>query len=395
MNFDIIIIGAGIIGLTTAYHLKQRNQHLKIAIIDKEDKVASHASGRNSGVLHAGFSYTPGSFKANFARKGNLALKEYCRIHNIPICNNGKLVVARDETELTVLYELDKKAKLNGVDVSLINEKEVAAIEPKAQTFQLALYSPNTATTDPSLVCNQLTRDLQAKGIYFFFNTPYIKRIGNNGILGGNKQLFAERFINAAGMYADKIARDFGLGQKYCVLPLKGRFMETNDPRVDLKTNIYPIPNPNRPFLGVHFVVAPFGKVKIGPTATPVFWRENYGGLKRFIFSEFYDILSKQLRLLKENGADFRSLAYEELLKLNPMHLKGQAAGLVTNLDLGLFKKWGKVGIRAQLLNIEDLSFVQDFIVENGENSVHILNTVSPGFTCSFPFSEWVVDNYL
>src|ERR1700722_7830190 len=152
MQYDILIIGAGIIGLTLAYKLKEKNPHLKIAIIDKESEVGIHASGRNSGVLHAGFYYTTDSLKAKFTKQGNLALKEYCKAHNIPVYNNGKLVVAQNKTELSTLYELEKRGKINGVDVTLISEAEAIKIEPKIRTFEEALYSPTTATVDPKLV---------------------------------------------------------------------------------------------------------------------------------------------------------------------------------------------------------------------------------------------------
>ena len=394
MQYDILIIGAGIIGLTLAYKLKEKNPHLKIAIIDKESEVGIHASGRNSGVLHAGFYYTTDSLKAKFTKQGNLALKEYCKAHNIPVYNNGKLVVAQNKTELSTLYELEKRGKINGVDVTLISEAEAIKIEPKIRTFEEALYSPTTATVDPKLVCKQLAKDLKERGVHFFFNTPYIKRIPQNGIYAGNKQFFAEKYINAAGLYADKIARNFDVGARYCIVPFKGVYLESTDPKLELRTNIYPVPNLKNPFLGVHFTVTPYGKIKIGPTAIPAFWRENYKGLNGFVLSEFYEIMSTQLRLFKENSFNFRGLAYEELRKFNPSYLKKLASSLVRDMDLSTFKKWGKPGIRAQLLDLQNLSLVQDFVIEKGENSIHILNAVSPAFTCSFPFAEWIIENY-
>lgn len=394
-HYDIIIIGAGIVGLTLAHTLKEKNKNLKIAIIEKESEVGVHASGRNSGVLHAGFYYTADSLKAKFTKQGNIALKKYCQKHNIPIANNGKLVVVKDESELPTLYELEKRGQLNGVDINLITEKEATEIEPKARTFEQALYSPTTATVDPQLVCCQLTKDLQDKGVQFFFNTPYLKRSPHNGIYAGNLHLFAEKYINAAGLYADKIARDFDVGSRFYIVPFKGVYLECMDPELALRTNIYPVPNLKNPFLGVHFTVTPYGKTKIGPTAMPAFWRENYEGLSGFVFSEFYDVLSTQFKLFKENSFNFRSLAVEELRKFNSSYLKKLASKLVQDMDLSPFKKWGKPGIRAQLLDRETLTLVQDFVVEQGENSIHILNAVSPAFTCSFPFSEWVVSQYL
>lgn len=394
MKFDIVIIGAGIMGLTLAFKLKEKNKDINIAIIEKEPEAGFHASGRNSGVLHAGFYYTADSLKAKFTQQGNVALREYCQKHNISICNNGKLVVVQNESELQTLYELEKRGRLNGVDIHLITEKEAAEIEPKARTFEAALYSPNTSTVDPKAVCKQLTDCLKKSGVQFFFNTPYIKRIPKNGIYAGNIQLFADRYINTAGLYSDKIARDFNAGEKYCIVPFKGVYLECTDPGLKLRTNIYPVPNLKNPFLGVHFTVTPYGKVKIGPTAMPAFWRENYKGLDGFVLSEFYEIMFTQLKLLKENSFNFRVLAREELRKFNSSYLKKLASKLVKNMDLSPFKHWGNPGIRAQLLDISTLSLVQDFVIEEGENSIHILNAVSPAFTCSFPFAEWIVERY-
>jgi len=395
MKFDVIIIGAGIMGLSLAFKLKEKNKDASVAIIDKECEVGVHASGRNSGVLHAGFYYTADSLKAKFTKEGNLYLREYCKINNIQVLNNGKIVVVKDETELPTLYELEKRGRFNGVDIHLITEKEALEIEPKSRTFKSALYSPTTSTVDPKLVCKQLVKDLKDKGVVFFFNTPYIKRIDKKGILAGNSQLFANQYINAAGLYADKIARDFDAGSKYSVVPFKGVYLECTDPSLELRTNIYPVPNLKNPFLGVHFTVTPYGKIKIGPTAMPAFWRENYQGLQGFAFSEFFEIMLTQAKLFKRNSFNFRGLAREELRKFNPSYLKELASKLVRDMDLSSFKEWGKPGIRAQLLDLKTMSLVQDFVVEEGEDSIHILNAVSPAFTCSFPFAGWVLDHYV
>ena len=394
MEYDVIIIGAGIIGLTVAHALKNKDKNLKVAILEKEKEVGAHSSGRNSGVLHAGFYYTADSLKAKFTKEGNLALRKFCEEHKIPVCKNGKLVVVKDKEELETLYELEKRGKTNGVDVSLVRSQEAIKIEPYARTFEFSLYSPTTATVDPRLVCLQLKKSLEESGVEFFFNTPYQGRAAQDGIFAGKKHFFANRYINAAGLYADKIARDFNVGEQYRIIPFKGVYLECQDSNMPLRTNIYPVPNLKNPFLGVHFTVTPYGKVKIGPTAMPAFWRENYEGWQGFIAAECYEVLSMQMRLFKENTFNFRNLAYEELRKFNAPYLRKLASKLVQDVDLSQFRKWGKAGIRAQLLDVKNLSLVQDFVVENGEKSIHILNAVSPAFTCSFPFSQWVIERY-
>lgn len=395
MQYDILIIGSGIIGLTLGLSLLEKNKSLKVGIIDKESHVGFHGSGRNSGVLHAGFYYMEDSLKAKFARLGSQALKEYCQDRGIPIRNNGKIVVTKNESELAGLYELKKRGETNNVEVHLISAKEAFEIEPYARTFKEALYCPATATLDPKLVCHNLIDDLKAKHVDFFFNTPYQRRTPRGTIIAGGKEIMAKKYINAAGLYADKIAADFGAGSGYSIVPFKGIYLECKDKAMPLETNIYPVPNLKNPFLGVHFTVTPSGKVKIGPTAIPAFWRENYKGFSRFQGSEFFDVMTTQAHLFFKNSFNFRRLAYEELCKMNATHLRKLASDLVRNIDLARFNSWGVPGIRAQLIDKRSHALVQDFVVEKGEDSVHILNAVSPAFTCSFPFSKWVIDAYL
>lgn len=392
MHFDVVIIGSGIVGLSLAYQLKEKNQDIHVALIEKEPSVALHSSGRNSGVLHAGFYYTADSLKAKFTQKGNQTLKEYCKKNDIFVHNCGKMVVAKDETELQTLHELFERGIKNGVEVYLIDEKEAEKIEPKALTHKYALYSPTTSTVDPQKICLQLEKDLRHKGVQFFFNTPYIKRT-SRGILAGGMELKAQKYINTAGLYADKIAHDFGMGFHYRIIPFKGIYLESREKQIELNTNIYPVPNLKNPFLGVHFTIMPSKKVKIGPTAIPALWRENYEKFQRFNLSECQEIMHTHFTLFRKNTFNFRSLAYEELKKLNQNYLKNVASKLVKDVDLSSFDTWGKPGIRSQLIDLRDLSLAQDFIVEQDENSVHILNAVSPAFTCSFPFSEWIIDH--
>ncbi|MBU2574420.1 MAG: FAD-dependent oxidoreductase, partial [Elusimicrobia bacterium] len=167
---DYLIIGAGIIGLSLARQLREKMPGKKLLLLEKEADVAAHSSGRNSGVLHAGFYYTPDSLKARFTRNGNLALKKYCRDNCLALNECGKVVVACDETELGALCELEKRGKANGVDVRLIDEKELAEIEPNAKTFKKALYSPTTATVDPVEICASLKDRLLGSGVRILFS---------------------------------------------------------------------------------------------------------------------------------------------------------------------------------------------------------------------------------
>ena len=395
-KLDYLVIGAGIIGLTIARELSNRFPDAAIVILEKESDVAYHSSGRNSGVLHAGFYYTADSLKAKFTRDGNKQMREYCYEKNLKINECKKVVVAKDESELSALFELDRRGKTNGVDVKIIDEKELAELDPNVKTFKLALYSPTTATVDPVEVNQAIKKELKQKGIQFYFEEAYSARLDGNTIkTSKGNVLTANKIINAAGLYADKVAKDFGFSQKYTIIPFKGVYLKYHGNEKPVSINVYPVPNLKNPFLGVHFTVTVDGTVKIGPTSMPAFWRENYDGFHNFKISELFKILGWESLLFATNAFGFRNLAIEEIKKYNKNYFAGLALDLVHQLDITGFDEWGKPGIRAQLLNIQTKELVMDFVVEADKESTHVLNAVSPAFTCSFPFAKYVVDNYI
>ncbi len=393
-KYDMIIIGSGIIGLTLALIIKRWNPKKTILILDKERDVAYHASGRNSGVLHAGFYYSADSLKAKFTVIGNRLMKDYCRLKDIPMNECGKLVVAQNEEELKQLYELEKRGQRNGAKVSLIEENQALGLEPNIKTYKKALYSPNTATIDSIKVCQAIKEDLLNFDVNILFETKYLSHQDN--IIKTNKGDFiANKIINCAGLYADRIAQDFGFGKNYTMIPFKGLYLKYKKNKTDINMNIYPVPNLKNPFLGVHFTKTVYGDIKIGPTAIPAFWRENYQNLSRFDFSEFLEILYYEMNLLVKNSFQFRDLAFAEMRKYNKAYFINLALRLVRNIDPQGFSEFTNPGIRAQLLDKKTLRLVQDFVVEGDKNSVHILNAVSPAFTCAFSFSEFVLKNHL
>lgn len=393
---DYLIIGAGIIGLAIARELKGKNPDSKISIIEKEPDVAYHSSGRNSGVLHAGFYYTADSLKAKFTREGNQLMREYCYANNLKINECKKVVVAKDESELASLFELEKRGHTNGVDVKLITADELKAIDPNALTHKYALYSPTTATVDPVEVNQAIRNELQKKGVLIFFNEAYKKKLDSNTIQTSSGKIFsAERIINAAGLYADKIAKDFNFSKDFTIIPFKGIYLKYTLKDKPICTNIYPVPNLKNPFLGVHYTITVDGTIKIGPTSIPAFWRENYKGFDNFKLSELLDIISWECKLFLSNAFGFRDLAREEMKKYKRTYFVKLATKLVKEINEDGFTQWSKPGIRAQLLNVKTKLLVQDFLVEGDKTSTHVLNAVSPAFTSSFPFAKWVVENYL
>ncbi len=393
---DYLIIGAGIIGLAIARELHSRKPKATITIIEKEPDVAFHSSGRNSGVLHAGFYYSADSLKAKFTRDGNFAMKEFCKQKGLKLNQCEKVVVAKDESELEPLYELDRRGKRNGVDVKIITEAEMKEVDPNAKTFKYALYSPSTATVDPTEVNKAVRDELLAAGVKIVFNEGYKRKIDGNTIeTTGGKTFSANQVINTAGLYADKIARDFGFSQKYTIIPFKGIYLKYTKKDKPIKINIYPVPNLKNPFLGVHYTITVDGTIKIGPTSIPAFWRENYKGMDNFSAGELGNVLSWEARLFLSNAFGFRGLAFDEMRKYNKSYFVNLATSMVHSIDKSGFTEWSKPGIRAQLLNTKTLELVMDFVVEGDATTIHVLNAVSPAFTCSFPFAKWVVDNYI
>jgi len=393
---DYLIIGAGIIGLAIARELQSHFPDAEILVIEKEPDVAYHSSGRNSGVLHAGFYYSADSLKAKFTRDGNYQMKEYCRKNGLKLNECKKVVVAKDESELEALYELDRRGKKNGVDVSIITEEELKAIDPNAKTFRYALFSPNTATVDPTEVNIAVKNELKNKGVRFIFNDGYKRREGSGGVMTLSGMIInAGKIINAAGLYADKIAKDFYFSKDYTIIPFKGIYLKYTKKDKPVRTNIYPVPNLKNPFLGVHYTITVDGTIKIGPTSIPAFWRENYKGIANFKSGEMANILGWESRLFLTNAFGFRNLAFEEVRKYNKSFFVDLAAKLVHHIDKSGFTEWSKPGIRAQLMNKKTLELVQDFVVEGDGTTIHVLNAVSPAFTSSFPFAKWVVENYV
>jgi L-2-hydroxyglutarate oxidase LhgO len=388
---DYLVIGGGIVGLSIARELKRRFSGAEVTLIEKERSPGLHASGRNSGVIHAGFYYSADSLKAKFTRAGNLALTAYCEQKGIPLNKCGKLVVARDESEIPQLDELLGRGAVNGVPLESITEEEARKIEPRVKTFRRAIFSPSTSSADPKRVILAMRDDAVREGIRISSETPYLRR-DKDGIVTSSGRITAGHVVNAAGLYADKIALEFGFSEKYRILPFKGLYLYSDEPPGSFRTNIYPVPDLRNPFLGVHFTVKDDGTFKIGPTAIPAFWREQYRGFDNFRFGEFVEVLFREAGLMLSSDFDFKKLALEELQKYSRRRLVELASGLASGVSIKHYRHWGEPGIRAQLLNIRDRKLEMDFVVEGDARSTHVLNAVSPGWTCSIPFAAYVVD---
>jgi (S)-2-hydroxyglutarate dehydrogenase len=372
---DFIIVGGGVIGVSTALELRRRHPHARITIFEKERRVGEHASGRNSGILHAGFYYSSGSLKARFTREGNAALTAYCDQKKIAINKCGKLVVATDERERAELRRLYENGIANGVRLEWISADDARRIEPRVRTESDVIFSPTTASVDPRQIMAALARDAADAGIEIITARRF-------------RRQDAGFVINAAGLYADEIAHEYGVGERYSILPFRGSYLLSNDHSI--RTHIYPVPDPRFPFLGVHFTVTADGHVKIGPTALPVLWREQYGGLQNFKLGELFGTTANLARFMTDTSVI--PFAWSELRKQSRNRMVALASRLATGVERKHFTTFGATGIRAQLFDRKTRRLQMDFVVEPGPRSVHVLNAVSPGFTCAFPFAAYVAD---
>ncbi len=384
----LVVIGAGIIGMTIALELKQRFPSSKIVILEKEADIARHGSGRNSGVLHAGFYYTADSLKARLTVEGNRLMQAYCKQNNLKLNKCGKVVVATRPEQIEQIYELEKRGKINGVNVRVISEAELQQIDENVKTCKVALLSPDTAVIDPKEVCRAIATELAAQNVHVEYNCQVTDYHNGNLITNQGRKPF-DYVVNAAGLYADRIAHLFDCGREYIMLPFKGLYLKSKETDI-VKKHVYGVPDLNQPFLGVHFTKTVSNETKIGPTAIPAFWRENYRGLSNFSFKEFCQNVFYQLQMFFLNRFNFRLLAKREMKKFFKGNLLKEAGAMVK--WVGSDYSFTRAGIRAQLYNKETKQLESDFVIKHQQTSTHILNAVSPAFTCAFSFAQLAVD---
>ncbi len=394
LQTEFLIVGAGIVSLTLAKELIHLGVD-RVLIIEKESRLGMHASGRNSGVLHAGIYYPPETLKATLCLKGNKLLQNYCREKTLPLHPTGKVIVARSDKELPMLDTLYQRAIQNGARVDLIDEKQLAEIEPYAKTSQKALYSYDTAVVDNQKILLALADDLIQSGkVSIHFDTAFIHRVNDYTIQTTKGPIQFKQFINAAGAHADKVAHAFDVGKAYYLIPFKGIYKKLIKEKSYLVNgNIYPVPNLRNPFLGVHFTKSISGDVYLGPTAIPAFGRENYGLLKG-MDSEMVKILWQQIKLFFANPT-FRHIALEEPRKYSTSYFFHDAKKLVKELQSDWLTATPKAGIRPQLIDVTKKELVMDFLILKENHTIHILNAISPAFTSSMAFASYIVNHYL
>ena len=477
--YDVVIVGGGIVSLSLAREVLLRRPHASVLVVEKEPHVAEHASGRNSGVLHAGFYYAADSLKARTTKRGNLLLREFIAEAGLPLRACGKVVVTTGEAQLPALHVLAERAAANGVDVELISARELTRLEPLARTVGQALWSPTTAVADPRAVTQALADRVVALGAEVALGTTVVaagpgwvrlaptptgrrsatgKRspkgrksstgqesaagdgsstaghgsssgystsaepgsptghgasttshgssTADHGISttchgsssahtsasgGATWTVSAGHLINAAGLYADRVANWFGFAEDYRMLPFKGLYWYGSWPAGRLTRHVYPVPDPANPFLGVHLTVTVDGRAKIGPTAIPALWREDYGGVHGFDAREFAQISAQYPAFLTSPHHKAATLIRSEVPKYVRQVLVRQASALVPSVRPADFRTRGRVGVRAQMFHVPSRRLEMDFVVRGDEASTHVLNAVSPAWTSALAMAEHVV----
>tara|TARA_B100000674_G_scaffold498945_1_gene540540 strand:+ start:1902 stop:3134 length:1233 start_codon:yes stop_codon:yes gene_type:complete len=397
-NCDVLIIGGGMVGMCVAHQLLERGMTSSITIIDKERVLGRHSSGRNTGVLHAGLYYKPGSLKAKVCVDGARRLRAWVTARGLPLRPCGKVIVPpRNELDgqLDVLAE---RGIANGATVEFWDEKQLRSLIPQARTASgRALWSPNTAVVKSIKVVEKLQDELQDRGVSILTdNLGWSIESGFRQVMLANgKTVSFGHLINCAGLQADRVAHSFGVGGEYTLLPFKGLYWQLKPGcPIQPRANLYPVPDLNVPFLGVHFTPSADSDplVSIGPTATPAWGRENYRGIDAIEPAMAASNLAVLARQYFANRGGFRRYVHEQAFLALPPLLLRAAQQLIPEVRAEHIELSQKVGIRSQLFNRNTRRLEDDFLCLAGPSSTHVLNAISPAFTASFALADLILD---
>ena len=388
-TFDVVIVGAGIVGLATAADILKRQPGTRLLVIEKEPAVSLHQSGRNSGVIHAGVYYAPGSLKAQFCAEGKKRTREYCDERGIPYQMCGKLIVAVNELETTRLAALETQARANGIEIEPLDKQLARELEPAIRA-EAALLSPSTGIVDFAEVARSLAKDLVAAGAEIRFDT---RLTGGSETQAGvtlktsKGPISAGKAVICAGLWADRVARDFGADVDFRIIPFRGEYYRIlNQPKDLVRHLIYPVPDPARPFLGVHLTRKMDSGFTVGPNAVLALSRDGYD---KFSF----------------DGADMLStLTYPGFWRLVRANAKSAVSELSASMSKKLYLK--KVQTYCERIRLEDLQryrpgiraqavwrngkMVEDFLFRETLHTLHVCNAPSPAATSALPIGEYI-----
>jgi (S)-2-hydroxyglutarate dehydrogenase len=388
---DCTVIGGGIVGLATAYSLTRSQPGIKVLLLEKEDQLAQHQTGRNSGVIHSGIYYKPGSFKARFAKAGSQSMVEFCREHGIKHDVCGKVIVACDEAELPLLENLYQRGLQNGLEIARLTAEEVRNIEPNVQCLA-GLRVQTTGIVSYREVSKKFAELFQGAGGVLKTGVRVVEVQGSGGqhCLETTDGSYDSRFIiNCAGLHSDRVARMTGTDPKMRIVPFRGEYYElVPEKRHLVNTLIYPVPNPDFPFLGVHFTKMIDGSVHAGPNAVLAMKREGYfktdfslrDSLDTLTYGAFWKLAAKHWdEGWKEIYRSFSKAAFVRSLQRLIPAVQGE--------DLVQCS----AGVRAQALG-NNGNLIDDFHIAAGEKTLNVCNAPSPAATASLEIGKFIAE---
>jgi len=388
LDVDLCVVGAGIVGLATAHAVLQRMPDARIAVLEKEDGLARHQTGHNSGVVHAGIYYRPGTLRASLCVRGVATLRDFCAEHGVAYDAVGKVIVATDESELPRLDALLERGTANGVPgLRMIDRDELLEIEPHAAGLR-ALHSPGTAIVDFPGVCRVLAERLQALGARVETNARVVD-VARNGdgltIVTPRLRVRARRLVACAGLHADRLARLAGLEPSVRIVPFRGEYYFLQPHARELVRGlIYPVPDPDLPFLGVHFTRTVHGEVEAGPNAVLALAREGYRHTDVDVFDLAHTAAYPGFWRLAARF--WRTAAYEYYRSFSTPAFVRSLQKLVPTVREGDVRRGG-AGVRAQAVG-PDGRVLDEFVIEEDDRSLHVLNAPSPAATASLTIGE-------
>jgi len=399
MSTDFLIIGAGIVGISIALELRKRYPEARIMLIEKEPELGKHSSGRNSGVLHSGIYYPPGTLKAQVCRQGAMEMVDFHREHKLRLRQCGKILVVADIQDAPQLDKLADRAQQHGIPIEMLDQQQLHEREPEARSATgRAIYVPSTAVGDPLAVMNVLDKRLQQENIQLRYDSRIlsVQTDKRRLVLVGGESIEYGHAINTAGLHADVVAHQFSCGERYTLLPFKGIYWKLN-PESGIRFNhlVYPVPDLRVPFLGVHTTTTVDGSTYLGPTAVPAFGRENYRGLQGVEPQEAGRIAFMLAKQFTANRDGFRRLAWQEGRRYFKNWFAQAVQAIAPRIEPKHLLPTSKVGIRAQMFDKQEGKLVNDFLVEQGSNSTHILNAISPAWTSAFPFARYICNHHI
>jgi L-2-hydroxyglutarate oxidase LhgO len=389
-EYDIAIIGGGIVGLATALALSERFPRVRVALLEKESSLATHQTGHNSGVIHAGIYYKPGSFKAKLCVEGARLMKAFCEANSVRYEDRGKVIVATTEAERPRLLALREHGTANSVKgLKLIDPAQLREIEPHARAV-VALHSPTTGIVDYKEVAQAMATNLESRGVVLRTATRVraIRRADRLYIESSSGTVTANNLINCAGLYADKVARMMGVRPEVRIIPFRGEYYTLRRGQNLVRGLIYPVPDPEFPFLGVHFTKRIQGEVEAGPNAVLAYAREGY---RRTTINLAEMLATVTYRGFWAMAAKYwRTGLYEMYRSVSKRAFLHALQRLVPELEERALEPGG-TGVRAQAVTPEG-ALVDDFRISETPHAIHVLNAPSPAATASLAIGRHIVD---